>query len=66
MLENIGVRQLVSESGVTYKAIAEHIGYTPEYLCRCMRYKLKPEMQRKIVEAVRELQGDKAAPGVVR
>ena len=60
MIENIGVRQLVSESGVTYKAIAEHIGYTPEYLCRCMRYKLKPEMQRKIVEAVRELQGGRS------
>lgn len=55
MIENIGVRQLVNESGITYKQIAEHIGYTPEYLCRCMRYKLKPEMQLRITRAVEEI-----------
>lgn len=59
MLENIEVRQLVAESRLTYKTIAKRIGVTPEYLSRCMRFKLKPEMYVRIVTAIHRLRGER-------
>lgn len=66
VIENVGIRQVVAEAGVTYREIAKRIGLTPQYLSRVMRYPLKADMQLRIMRAVRDLQGDKAAPGVVR
>lgn len=50
---------LVAEARLTYKAIAKRIGVTPEYLSRCMRYKLKPEMYIRIVTAIHDLRGER-------
>lgn len=57
MLENVGVRMLVAESQLKYKDIAKYIGTTPEYLSRCMRYKLKPKMYMRIMTAIHDLRG---------
>ena len=57
MLENIEIRRQVAEVPLRYKDIAKHIGVTPEYLSRCMRYPLKPDMYIRIVAAIYELRG---------
>lgn len=58
MLENIEIRMMVAEARLTYKAIAKRIGVTPEYLSRCMRFRLKPEMNKRIVDAINVLRGE--------
>lgn len=50
---------LVAESRLKYKDIAKYIGTTPEYLSRCMRYKLKPKMYMRIMTAIHDLRGDR-------
>ena len=57
MLENIWVRSQVVEARLHYKDIAKQIGVTPEYLSRCMRYPLKPDMYARVVAAIYELRG---------
>ena len=49
--ENMDIRLIVMESGLTYKAIAERIGVSAEYLSRCMRHPLSREMYFRIVAA---------------
>lgn len=60
-MENLDVRLIVADAKVTYKAIAARIGVTPEYLSRCMRYPLKPEMRARIIIAVDQLRALKEA-----
>lgn len=56
--ENLDVRMLVSEMNLSFKSIAEKLGVTPEYLSRCMRYPLKPDMRARIMNAVTDLKGE--------
>lgn len=58
-MENLDVRLIVADAKVTYKAIAARIGVTPEYLSRCMRFPLKPDMKERIIAAVDDLRGEK-------
>lgn len=57
MLENLEVRLQVVAAKITYRQIAQHLGVTPEYISRCMRYELKPEMKARILTAIDELRG---------
>jgi hypothetical protein len=57
VLENLDVRLIVSDAKLTYKAIAAEIGVTRQYLSKCMRYPLKPEMRSKILDTVDGLRG---------
>ena len=57
-MENLGIRILISESGLRYKDIAQKMGITPEWLSRLMRKDLEPEMRDKILKAVSELRGE--------
>ncbi len=56
--ENLDIRMLVSEMKLTFKVIAERLDVTPEYLSRCMRYPLKPEMRARIMDVITDLRGD--------
>lgn len=58
-MENLEIRLIVSDMDIPYKKIAARIGVTPEYLSRCMRYPLKPEMESRIISAIESLRGDK-------
>ena len=53
--ENIMLRLEIANSGITYKLIAARMGVTPEYLSRCMRFPLKPEMENRIRNALDSL-----------
>lgn len=59
-MKNIDVRVLVSESGLTYKAIAAELGITPEWLSCLMRYTLTAENKARITAAVEKLKGAEA------
>ena len=50
---------MVDDMRISYKAIAARIGVTPEYLSRCMRFSLKPEMKARIMAAIDDLRGEK-------
>ena len=54
-MKNIDIRVLVSESGLTYKDIAEQMRISPEWLSRLMRYTLSPENRERILSAVMAL-----------
>ena len=56
--ENLDIRMLVSEMKLTFKSIAERLNVTPEYLSRCMRYPLKPEMRARIMDVITDQRGD--------
>lgn len=56
--ENLDIRMLVSEMKLTFKVIAERLNVTPEYLSRCMRYPLKPEMRARIMDVITDMRGD--------
>ena len=56
--ENLEIRLLVADLKLSYRAIAAQIGVTPEYLSRCMRYPLKPEMYERIMAAIDALKKD--------
>lgn len=56
--ENLDIRMLVSEMKLTFKVIAERLNVTPEYLSRCMRYPLKPEMRERIMNVITDQRGD--------
>lgn len=58
-MENIEIRLVVSAMNLKYKDIASKIGVTRQYLSKCMRYPLKPEMESRIVSAIESLRGDK-------
>lgn len=56
--ENLDIRILVSELKLTFKDIAERMTVSPEYLSRCMRHPLKPEMRERVMKAITDLRGD--------
>ena len=61
-MENIDVRIVVYNSGITYRTIAKEIGITPEHLSHLMRYPLSKKDRERILKAVgaiglRELRG---------
>ena len=51
-IKNLGIRDYINTKGLTYKKIAQMIGVSPEYLSKCMRYPLKPEMEERIKKAI--------------
>lgn len=53
--ENTALRLEIAKSGISYKLIAARVGVTPEYLSRCMRFPLKPEMENRIRKAIDSL-----------
>ena len=53
--ENTALRLEIAKSGIPYKLIAARVGVTPEYLSRCMRFPLKPEMENRIRKAIDSL-----------
>jgi len=54
-MTNIDVRIAVSESGLTYRAIAKKMGISHEWLSRLMRHTLSPDNKERILSAVKEL-----------
>ena len=56
-MENLEIRLIVADLRLTYKAIAARIGVTPEYLSRCLRFPLRPEMYSRIMAAIDDLRG---------
>lgn len=58
-MENLEIRLIVSAMNLTYKEIASKIGVTRQYLSKCMRYPLKPEMESRIISAIESLRGDR-------
>lgn len=58
MLTNLEIRLRVVAAKLTYREIAHHIGVTPEYLSKCMRYELKPDMKERITAAIHDLRGE--------
>ena len=58
-MENLEIRLIVADMKLSYKAIAARIGVTPQYLSRCMRFQLKPEMKARIMAAIDDLRGEK-------
>ena len=56
--ENLDIRMLVSDMNLKFKDIAVRIGVTPEYLSRCMRHPLKPDMKERIMNVITDLRGD--------
>ena len=58
---NAEIRSLVSESGITYKAISERIGITPEWLSKLLSKDLTDFQRNRIMSAVTELSEEKRA-----
>ena len=57
-MENLEIRLIVADMKLSYKAIAARIGVSPEWLSRCMRFPLKPDMQARIMAAIDNLRGE--------
>lgn len=55
-MKNIEVRMMVSDAGVTYKAIAKELGITNTWLSTIMRYELSEFNRERITQAVKNLQ----------
>ena len=55
-MKNIDVRMMVSDAGVTYKAIAKELGITNTWLSTIMRYELSEFNRERIAQAVKNLQ----------
>lgn len=53
--KNTELRIEIARSGLKYKLIASRIGVTPEWLSRCMRFPLKPDMEARIRKAMDDL-----------
>ena len=56
-LENLEIRLAVQEAGLTFRLIAAQMNLTPEYLSNVLRKPLKPEMKKRIVDAINVLRG---------
>lgn len=54
-MENIDIRLLVADSGLTYKAIAEELGIHRGSLSRLMRKQLSPQNRVRIMTAIDRL-----------
>ena len=57
-MENLDIRLAVDKSGFTYKLIAEKMGISRVYLSRVMGKELKPNMRKRILEAIEDLQDE--------
>lgn len=57
-LENLEIRLAVQEAGLTFRLIAAQMDITPEYLSKVLRKPLKPEMKKRIVDAINVLRGE--------
>lgn len=55
-MENLDIRVRVYDSGITYRAIADKLGVTPEYLSRLMRKPLSDKNKQRIAKALDELE----------
>lgn len=55
-MKNIEVRMMVSDAGVTYKAIAKELGITNTWLSAIMRFELSEFNRERITQAVKNLQ----------
>ena len=51
-MENLDIRLIVNESGLTYRAIAEEMGIHYASLSRLMRKCLSPENRIRILTAI--------------
>lgn len=58
-MRNLDIRLEVSESGLTYREIADRMGVSPVWLSTLMRYDLTPANHERIMKAVRELNAKK-------
>jgi len=54
-MENLNVRLVVKESGVTYRQIANEIGISSSYLSRIMNKPLSTKNQIRILTAIKKL-----------
>lgn len=54
-MENVDIRLLISDSGLTYKAIAKEIGIHRGSLSRLMRKDLSPENRTRILTAINKI-----------
>lgn len=59
-MENLDIRLMVMESGLTYKAIAEEIGIHRGHLSRLMRTRLSPENRVRIITAIDRIKAREA------
>ena len=59
-MENVDIRLLVSDSGLTYKAIAKEIGIHRGSLSRLMRTQLSPENRIRILTAIDQIKAREA------
>lgn len=59
-VKNLDVRILVSESGLKYKAIADQMGISAEWLSKLMKYTLTAENKARIIAAINKLKEVKA------
>ncbi len=54
-LNNLYIRILISEAGISHRALAEAIGVTPSYFSQVLRKEIKPDMRARIIEAIERL-----------
>lgn len=59
-MENVDIRLLVSDSGLTYKDIAKEIGIHRGSLSRLMSRQLSPENRIRILTAIDQIKAREA------
>ena len=60
-MANREIRDLVSESGITYRAIAKRVGISPEWLSKLLSKNLTDFQRNRIMAAVTDLSEEKRA-----
>ena len=65
-MKNIDVRMIISDSGVTYKAVARQMGISRGWLSRLMRFELSPANRKRILGAVQEIKEEGLDDGKLR
>lgn len=56
MKNNIGVRVLMMERGITQYDLADALGVTPSWISRLLREKLSEENEERIATAIKEIE----------
>lgn len=54
-MENIDIRRLVCDSGLTYAMIAEEMGISRVWLSNLMRYQMTDDNKQKVMDAINVL-----------
>ena len=54
-MENLNIRMIVSESGVTYRQIAHELSISSTYLSRIMSKPLSPKYKISILKAIEKI-----------